>query len=339
MFVQRSRKWFIEHGGFCSMLESAFPLNISREVPDVSMIVACARVLDVYDSAKSILEVLARRLVSFRERIQQSGDGLSKGEAQERRRRVAKLGKYVCFLRVPRPQWKLRFTDAWNATLHEAVRQSMGVVEQWPSHPLDNAQPTPPPVSGVQIREVVPAPAPAPAADPAPTAPVLPVHTPQHRRANAKAISADAFRSGMRKRVRPVEGCDKCAVARLCPEARREYNRDGGVGVHKDISRRRACPLFEHGISRSDLESIASSIDESLGRNARREKINEFMLSEFGTSPLGDEHSDWKVSRYTMMGDPPTLVAVDDLGVPNASKRHVKVFAGFQLVDAPDAAV
>jgi hypothetical protein len=355
-FVEKSRRHFITGGGLDLMLESAFPHDIGRQAPDANTVIDCARILALDGDASAILAGLCARFQSLRDRLLAQDAGSeqppqdpgqfvrddAKGRHLKKDRRIKRLDRYISFLRVPRVQWTKRFEELWERCRRESVLMLSGLAD-----PLSLTGSGGSGGSGASSSLMPPLP-PPPAIEQQPmAAETAIVHAPPLSVAATAVAPAAAtavvgvgdFRAGMLKRVRPVDDCNKCEVARTDPAARAEYSREGGIGANKDVHQRRACPLLAHGVCLHDLEGIARGVAPSLGRKARRQKIAHFMATEFGvSSPLGDEHAEWKVSRYApdptaAAVDPPKLVAVDESGVPNASKRHVKVYAGFQLVD------
>jgi hypothetical protein len=124
----------------------------------------------------------------------------------------------------------------------------------------------------------------------------------------------------MHKRVRPVEDCVKCEVARG-PDAsvREDFAREGGLGRSRRISKRRACALAQHAMPTRSLVEMLECYERKYGVVVahKKRRAMDFMMSEYGVAPVG------KAPRYAV-----TLYEVVD-GEYKVSGKTYDNYMGF----------
>jgi len=128
--------------------------------------------------------------------------------------------------------------------------------------------------------------------------------------------------------------CAKCEVARTDPAARLAFTEQGGKGATRDVSLKSACPLFEHGVSKNRLRELLDDVT-SLGKVAKRQKVDQYMLDKRGATPLGkpDGAVPYNVSLYhlSQTGRYTPVDATGALSTGATPPRHKEFYQGFQV--------
>jgi hypothetical protein len=133
------------------------------------------------------------------------------------------------------------------------------------------------------------------------------------------------------ERVKPVDGCAKCATARdpNDPTVRSKFTSECGNGRVRDLSKKRACCLLSHSINASrDLTPIAEQYEKAHGVHIanKRQKCIAFMKDRYGVEPLGPGPQ-FAVTLYKEEPSETGGVKLVDAGRVNTS------FMGFRICD------
>jgi hypothetical protein len=129
------------------------------------------------------------------------------------------------------------------------------------------------------------------------------------------ALPPPSPNSYLRSHILPRPNCAKCAVARgHDASVRAEFAKEGGKGRNRDVSLKRACPLYAHAINSDDGVKLLEERDREYGGKLtnKKQKFEDFMRSEFGVERLGPKPN-YAVSLYeTRVG---AALAVEGGGV------------------------
>jgi hypothetical protein len=90
----------------------------------------------------------------------------------------------------------------------------------------------------------------------------------------------------------------------------------------------RACPLFEHCVTGSQIEEMIATQDATTSVVTRKRKVLEFMRSKFGVLPLG--WSEEKRRAVSLYDNTDGAVLVRRNG-PGSNGRFPCVYMGFTI--------
>jgi hypothetical protein len=275
--------------------------------------------LEYKGTPRQIFDQFADRLKLRHARLSQQGASLGKvaktSQVQRHSQRLERFVKAINQLRHPKPTLERAFLSKVDAV--ESIRQMQARAHDAAAAALSGA--------GAAAQQLAPPPGP-----PVPQAPLLAIAPPP---ATLLTTDEEIF-SHLDELISLTPDCAKCEVARTDPAARLAFTEQGGKGATRDVSLKSACPLFEHGVSKNRLRELLDDVT-SLGKVAKRQKVDQYMLDKRGATPLGkpDGAVPYNVSLYhlSQTGRYTPVDATGALSTGATPPRHKEFYQGFQV--------
>jgi len=288
--IEEARLLFVKHGQAQELMEKNFTGREMRLPTRVVLQLAVALHMtgaDPYTICRRLAELLRVKLLEI-QNVQPPSDE-KPAEAQRRRLRIGRFDKAITSLTNPAPKLLSDINEQRETAraMVAAVAASSGVGA---SSSFGGG------AGSSALALLPPSQPPAPCVSAALAAPMaLAAPPPQPTIGNVLFAQLDA-------RLKEHQGCARCAVARDDEGARLAYTEEGGTGRTRNIGAIRCCPLFEHGITKRRL---AEMVGGPGSHTAKRRRVDQYMTSRFGVTPLGKPTGEkpYDVAVYKMDED------------------------------------
>lgn len=324
--LEEARRKLAASSVAATMLESSFTQREQKADAATVLDLSLALALQGDDSAKCV--ALAHHLSELKGSLErfQPPPNEKPLVGQRRGERIARLEKGIRFLSRPSDAFLNELRKATNALrAPQRARQLLfDAALSGPSNAPGSSALPPPPV----YQALLP-----PAAPPAP----LPLALPPPPQAVAQpALTLDqqiAHLDQQRNRY----GCPKCEVALTNPAAREAFTEQGGKGRKRNVGDIQACPLLAHGKSKRQLVELlnvhwgSTGPWASLGPQAKRQKIEAYMQTKHGVTPLGKSTGarPYTVPLYAYANGDYTPVDPQGNACTGDKSKHTDFYQGF----------